>query len=334
MAEQEIVIALTEEINDVIAFLSPERDVKLEVLRYQDDVFPDMGRPQDVVDKQIPQDFDIHLGIMWMRCGTPTANAPSGTIHEFQQAMKRRETTPGRPIIMFYFSDEPPPALPRGQEELRQLGEVLKFREELQRIGLTVSYPSRATFRERVRGGLLRAVADTLNRAPTPQAEKVSPKAPEVAVPEKILKLAHAYDEARETMLAGPARTRHMTSIYDSMVAEAPTAIKAVELLKASRSAGERLAAIAVLKAFPHESQLDWLAERLDPKSEKPFVGYQAAISIDQAVRSLPGKAADTLQRAIEKALTLARRNPDDPPRIMVLERAQREHLERERAPA
>lgn len=333
LAEQEAVVALTEEINDVIAFLSPELDVRLEVLRYQDDVYPDVGRPQDVVDRQIPQDFDIHLGIMWMRAGTRTANAPSGTIHEFRQAMKRREAT-GRPIIMFYFSDERPAALPRTSEELSQMGEVLKFREELAQIGLTMVYPDRASFRERVRGGLLRAVADVLTRGPVAQAERRSREAAETEVPVKIADLAQAYDEVRDRMRASPARTQRMTEIVGNMVAEAPAAIKALELLKASESAGERLAAVAILRAFPQEEQLDWLAERLDPEHEKPFVGYQAATSIAQAVRSLPDGADRKLETAIDRAITLAKRNPDDPPRIRMLEQAQRELRMRRRSPA
>jgi hypothetical protein len=333
LAEQQAVVALTEEINDVIAFLSPELDVRLEVLRYQDDVYPDVGRPQDVVDRQIPQDFDIHLGIMWMRAGTRTANAPSGTIHEFRQAMKRREAT-GRPIIMFYFSDERPAALPRTTDDLNQMGEVLKFREELAQIGLTMVYPDRTSFRERVRGGLLRAVADVLTRRPVAQAERRSREAPETEVPAKIAALARAYDEVRDTMRAGSVRTWRMTEIVGGMIAEAPAAIKALELLKASESAGERLAAVAILRAFPQEEQLDWLAERLDPEQEKPFVGYQAATSIAQAVRSLPDGADRKLETAIDRAVALAKRNPDDPPRIRMLEQAQRELRMRRRSPA
>lgn len=330
MAEQLAVVALTKEINDVIAFLAPELDVELEVLRYQDDVYPDVGRPQDVVDRQIPQDFDIHLGIMWMRAGTRTANAPSGTIHEFRQAVKRREAT-GRPIIMFYFSDERPAALPRTSDELSQMAEVLKFREELAQIGLTMIYPDRASFRERVRGGLLRAVADILTRVPVARLERPSREAPETEVPAKIAELARAYDDVRKKMRAGRERTQRMTEIVGSMVAEAPAAIKALELLKASESAGDRLAAVAILRAFPQEEQLDWLAERLHPEYEKPFVGYQAATSIAQAVRSLPERADHNLETAIDRAMTLARRNPDDPPRIMMLEQAQRELLLRRR---
>lgn len=112
MTEQDAVVALAEEINDVIAFLMPGLDVRLGILRYQYNVYPDVGRPQEVVDRQIPQDFDIHLGIMWMRCGIPIKGAASGTVHEFRQAIQRRDAT-GRPIIMFYFSDEPPAVLPR-----------------------------------------------------------------------------------------------------------------------------------------------------------------------------------------------------------------------------
>lgn len=326
MAEQEAVVALTEEINDVMAFLSPELDVRLEVLRYQDDVYPDVGRPQDVVDRQIPQDFDIHLGIMWMRCGTPTANAPSGTIHEFRQAMKRREAT-GRPIIMFYFSDEAPSSLPRTPDAICQLSEVMKFRDELAQIGLTMSYPDRASFRERARGGLLRAVADVLSRTPVARLERPNRNVSAFEVPARMAELAQSYDDVRDTMRPGAERTKRMTAIFGNMVSEAPVATKALETLKASRSAGERLAAVAILRAFPREEEIDWLTERLNPDVETPFVGYQAATSIAQAVRSLPVEVDVKLEHAIDRAMMLAKRNPNDPPRLTMLEQARRELL-------
>ncbi|MGF6655354.1 hypothetical protein OKW34_005944 [Paraburkholderia youngii] len=326
MAEQQAVVALTEEINDVMAFLSPELDIRLEVLRYQDDVYPDVGRPQDIVDRQIPQDFDIHLGIMWMRCGTPTANAPSGTIHEFRQATKRREAT-GRPIIMFYFSDEAPSSLPRTPEAIGQLAEVMKFRDELAQIGLTMSYPDRASFRERVRGGLLRAVADVLSRTPVARLERPNHNVSALEVPPRMAELAQSYDDVRDTMRPGAERTQRMTAIFGNMVSEAPVATKALETLKASRSAGERLAAVAILRAFPRAEEIDWLTERLNPDVETPFVGYQAATSIAQAVRSLPAEVDVKLEHAIDRAMVLAKRNPSDPPRITMLEQARRELL-------
>ncbi|BEU23925.1 hypothetical protein [Paraburkholderia caribensis] len=331
LAEQQAVLALAEEINDVIAFLSPDLDVRLEVLRYQDNVYPDAGRPQEVVDRQMPKDFDIYLGIMWMRCGTPTMDDPSGTIHEFRQAMKRREAT-GRPIVMFYFSDEAPSSLPRTAEAISQLAGVMKFRDELAQIGLTMSYPDRASFRERVRGGLLRAVADVQHRPSAVRVESTDREASTAEVPASIAELARSYDDVRDAMPSGAERTTKMTAIFSSLMSQAPVAIKALEKLKTSRSAGERLAAVAVLRAFPREEEINWLAERLNPDVETPFVGYQAATALAQAVRSLPAEADANLELAIDKALALAGRNPNDPARIHMLEHARQELLVKGRA--
>jgi hypothetical protein len=78
--ERRAFVALVAEVNDVVSFLAPERNVQLKALQYQTDVYPDIvGNAQEVVDSQIPEDYDIHLGIMWKRAGTPTKGAPSGT---------------------------------------------------------------------------------------------------------------------------------------------------------------------------------------------------------------------------------------------------------------
>jgi hypothetical protein len=99
-----------------------------------------------------------------------------------------------------------------------------------------------------------------------------------------------------------------------------------------SRSAGSRLAGIAILHQFPNPSQLPWLAKRLDPNEERPFVGYAAAVALAQAVRCLPTTEYETLLKSINDALALARRNPHDAPRLNVLEVALKE-LEAKHAP-
>ncbi len=334
MEEQVAVKALVAEINDVIAFLSPHLDVRVEVLRYQDDVYPDVGRPQEVVDRGIPKDYEIHLGIMWMRCGTPTKTEDSGTIHEFRQAMKRRDAT-GWPIIMFYFSDEPPPVMPSKLEEIEQLSRVIKFREEMQNIGLTMTYPNRASFRERVRAGLLRAIADVAKSADRTgtAGNGAAVEVQNAPIPEGMRKLAKSYDSIRKTLPPGGDRTRRMASIFSSMCFEAPSARSHLAQLSNSASAGERLAAIAILSTFPDPEYLDWLTDRLDPDTETPFVGFQAGSALLQAVRSLSLEAETELRVSLDKALELAQRNPNDPPRINVLIQAQRELGSRNKQP-
>ena len=124
---------LIAEINDVLAYLVPERGLKLDLLRYEVDAYPDYGAPQDVIDRIIPNDFDIFVGIMWKRCGTKTASAESGTIQEYQSAVERRKRS-GKPVIMFYLCNAPVP-FPT-PEDVQQLEKVVKFREELRAKGV------------------------------------------------------------------------------------------------------------------------------------------------------------------------------------------------------
>jgi hypothetical protein len=324
---------LVRDINDTIQFLAPEREIRLELIHHETHAFPDVGSPQEVIDRQIPIDFDIYLGIMWKRCGTPTGGHPSGTIHEFTQALEHRERF-GWPTIMFFFSDEVI-EMPHDDKEVEQLTGVVRFRQQLASIGYTVTYPSRAGFREAVRGRLLRAFADVIER---PQRQTVAEERTESVDPARrseLDRLTSEYDHVRATMPSGHDRTRVMTTIFHQLVALAPQARPLLDQLQRSSSAGERLAAIAILNAFPDRHELDWLAERLDnPDVEEPFVGYQAAAALGQAVRSLPADDLDVARTALDRALALARKLPRDSDRIRVLEYAQKDLDSRLSAPS
>ncbi|NZD66266.1 hypothetical protein HX900_35060 [Rhizobium sp. WYCCWR 11290] len=315
--------SLISEINDVVAFLAPERNVSLKLIHYETNVYPNIGSaPQDVINTQIPIDYDIHFGVMWRRCGTPTKSADSGTVEEFDRALAHREKT-GKPTIMFYFSNEEI-TLPTSDDEIEQLRKVMTFRRRLETIGLTAAYPTRAEFRERARIGLLRAVADIL-RNDLPRRDQSDELTAGPALDETLAALAKQYDKIREDMQPGSSRTRRMTAILEDMKAEAPTAQGSLADLMSHGSPGHRLAAIAVLQVFPSRQQLPWLADRLDPELEKPFIGYQAAMALLQAVRSLPSSDCEMLKSEVSRAHELASRNPHDPPRIAALEYALRE---------
>jgi hypothetical protein len=87
-----------------------------------------LGRPQGVVNRQVGQ-FDVFIGIMWKRFGTPTGRAESGTDEEFNVALKSWKTT-RTPRIMFYFSQAPYTL--RSIEEAEQLRKVLQFRRRVE----------------------------------------------------------------------------------------------------------------------------------------------------------------------------------------------------------
>jgi hypothetical protein len=321
-SERDALSSLIREINDVLAFLVPDRDLRLELLRYETHTYPDVGQAQEVINRQIPLEYDIFIGVMWKRCGTPTASSQSGTIEEFQRALARREQT-GRPIIMFYFCDEAVP-FPRG-DDLEQLAKVVRFREELTSKGYTLSYPSRSEFRDHVRSGVLRAVADLLR-------DQIQLDLKPVTGPSRILPadedrdavatLARQYDEVRRTMPSSRERTQKLSEITAALRFRSAAVRSLLSHYQNSTSAGLRLAAICVLQQFPNPAELAWLGDRLDPDKEAPFVGYAAAVALAQAVRSLPPAHYTDLEKSITRALSLAERNPHDPPRIRVLNTA------------
>ncbi len=62
---------------------------------------------QAVINAQVPDDYDVFIGILWARLGTPTGRAISGTVEEFERAYARFKATGSVPEIMMYFKDAP-----------------------------------------------------------------------------------------------------------------------------------------------------------------------------------------------------------------------------------
>jgi hypothetical protein len=316
---------LVRDINETVQYLAPAQEVRFELVQHETHAFPDVGAPQDVIDKQIPVDYDLYVGVMWRRSGTPTSRAIGGTVHEFEQALEHRNNH-GWPVIMFFFCDEKID-FPQDAEEIEQLEGVIAFRERLAGIGYTVKYATHEGFRDVVRPRLLRGLANILD-APPQEGHRESVDEPAVhPVQEEALRgLTQQYDNVRRTMRSGSARTREMTTLFNSMVGLASATRPLLGGLQRSSSAGDRLAAIAILYAFPSVDQVDWLAERLDnPTVEAPFVGFQAAQALGEAARSLPFESLPRLTSALDRALELANNLPTDPDRIRALESAMRE---------
>jgi hypothetical protein len=60
-------------------------NVRLEILKWETHSRPGIGPgPQELINQQLGDTYDIFVGIMWGRFGTPTNVAESGTEEEFQ----------------------------------------------------------------------------------------------------------------------------------------------------------------------------------------------------------------------------------------------------------
>lgn len=120
---------LEEIIRELNVTWSRELGVRLDLVRWETHAYPSIGvDAQDVINEQIPEDYDIFVGIMWCRYGTPTGRAGSGTVEEFNRAKARHDNDPSCVQMMIYFKDEPmAPSL----LDPEQLAQVNVFRESL-----------------------------------------------------------------------------------------------------------------------------------------------------------------------------------------------------------
>jgi hypothetical protein len=143
----------------------------LELLRWETHVAPDIGRPQQVVFDQLdPGDWDIFVGILWMRFGTKTGRIDpdtredyrSGTEEEFKEALSNRKSGgSGWPKIMFYRSVRSVDPL---KIDVLQYGRVQEFFRQFEpdgnHPGLVFKYTEADEFERLVRDHLEKCILD------------------------------------------------------------------------------------------------------------------------------------------------------------------------------
>lgn len=162
--ERRYVGKVIDELNRTVA---AHRGVYFQVTS-SENAFPGYGKDgQAILNEQIGkmQEYDLFIGIMWSRVGTPTPRATSGTAEEFGravQALRRKK----KPEVWFYFrsSKVHPPAT---AEEARQLGEVAAFRNKFRGKGLFREYGTPAAFRDQLREHLTLWLNQRQEKTPT-----------------------------------------------------------------------------------------------------------------------------------------------------------------------
>ena len=129
--ERTVLDDVVDEINNT--WSAPSR-IRLEVLKWETHTFPAAGSsPQGTINAQIGDTYDIFIGIMWGRFGTPTSDYDSGTEEEARRALHRNQANPDSVKIMFYFKDAP---LPPSRIDTAQLKKVQAFKSELGTEGI------------------------------------------------------------------------------------------------------------------------------------------------------------------------------------------------------
>jgi hypothetical protein len=297
-AERDTLARLVIGLNQTIAVVAPEKEISLELVRWETHVFPAAGRPQAVINELIGE-FDIFVGIMWTRFGTPSGIAQSGTEEEFSRAYETWEKH-GRPQIMFYFCQAPSPP-PASSSEAEQLMRVVRFRQQLSEKALVWEYQSHAEFADTVHPHLLQVLGKAMAAEQFPRQWMPRADSDLAFVESQLARLSVEYDDVRRDMPWGDARTRQMEIIVVKMRSVALAAIPLLPSLAKSREAGERLAAIAILQVTPQAEYLEWLGDRC--LESQAFVSYHAAVALLTSVRTVDCINKAKLEAAIHKGL-------------------------------
>lgn len=157
------------ELNRTLSVLQNGFNTYLELVKWETHAYPQMGRPQQVINEQIGR-YDIFIGILWKRFGIPTGIAESGTQEEFDLAYKSWQET-RKPHIMFYFSQ----AYYRlsTTEEIEQLKKVHQFRDFVKERGLFWEYPGADQFIAIIRAHLIDVIGKLLTSASQSNSENL-----------------------------------------------------------------------------------------------------------------------------------------------------------------
>ena len=195
-------------VDDVNQLQGSVLDYKLELVRWETHTAPGGGRPQQVINDMIGQ-YDIFVGIMWHRFGTPTGVAGSGTEEEFRLAQAEWEKDHERPL-MFYFCQKP--FMPRELEEVEQVTRVLTFRKELEGKALVWDYEGPEAFADHIRKHLGMRMKTIVEGLTKPKNLGAQPKDKEIQELQELWKdmdpdlqraFSIAYNENRRAGDAG-----------------------------------------------------------------------------------------------------------------------------------
>jgi hypothetical protein len=160
--------AISEVVNEINRAIGEANNVYLELVKWETHTRPDFGEDaQDVINRQIGDGYEIFIGLMWGRFGSPTNRAESGTEEEFERAMARRSGSPASVTIMLYFKNAP---IAPSEIDPIQIGKVQDFKKRVSKElgGFYHQFDSTDEFASKVRIHLIQLVPEILRRPSQP----------------------------------------------------------------------------------------------------------------------------------------------------------------------
>ncbi len=144
---------------------------RLQLWQYENEARPSAEKPQDLINHILPE-YQIFIGIMWKRFGTPTPTAGSGTEEEYNNAYKAWQQK-NVIDIMFYFSQKLYKL--STPQETKQLNKVNKFKKQLSGKSFVWDYANPTDFKDQIRKHLCVLMNGVIQNKKNPNAPKTMP---------------------------------------------------------------------------------------------------------------------------------------------------------------
>lgn len=165
-------------VNEVNLTVGNPLNMHLELIKWETHSRPGFDEDaQAVINRQIGDNYDIFLGIMWGRFGSPTKRADSGTQEEFEGAFTRFENSESHVEILMYFKDA---GIAPSKSDPEQLGKVLAFKKKVSSDygGLYYDFTTSNEFQSMVRIHLSSLLRDWNSLPAKPSANELVDLAP------------------------------------------------------------------------------------------------------------------------------------------------------------
>ncbi len=149
-----------EAVDDINRHHGRLENFRLDLLLWEEDSYPDVGADaQDVINRQIG-DYELFIGLMSTKFGSPTGRASSGTEEEFERTYQKLLENPKGMKILFYFRNATVKIL---ESDLYEGLQIQRFRDRIGILGVRYQvYETSSDFRRHIRNHLLQAVHDVI----------------------------------------------------------------------------------------------------------------------------------------------------------------------------
>lgn len=177
-------MALESIISELNRTWSRTLNLRLELIKWETDIHPSFGAyPQDVINQQLNDEYDVFIALFWGKVGLPTDVAESGTIEEFERAYQKYQNDPKSVDIMVYFKDK---AIPPSKMDFVQLQKLQSLKKQLgDKGGLYWTFDNTEDFENLLRGHLSRVAQSWAQKLLV--TEKVEEMANDSQVPENVV---------------------------------------------------------------------------------------------------------------------------------------------------